>query len=183
MIGDVAIFNEYGPTEAVVGCMLHRFAPSVDAEHDRRPDVPIGRPAPGVELFVRDEHGNLVPEGIAGELYIARPGLTDGYLHRDDLNAERFVDGPPGVTTPARTRAYRSGDLVRFIDATTLEYLGRIDEQTQGAGRTPRTGRGRSGADRAPAIAVGGGPTLASARRAQRRSSARRADSAPTSRA
>ena len=72
----VRLFNEYGPTEAVVGCMIHEAG-------DDRPDevdVPIGRPAPGVTLAVLDRYGQPVPEGCPGELHIASEGVTAGYL-------------------------------------------------------------------------------------------------------
>jgi amino acid adenylation domain-containing protein len=117
----VAVFNEYGPTEAVVGCMIHRHDPATDGG----PDVPIGRPAPGVGLYVLDEGLHLVPEGVAGELYITRPGMTSGYLNRPDLVEERFV----ALDHLGIDRAYRSGDLVRFRDPLTVEFLGRIDDQ------------------------------------------------------
>jgi amino acid adenylation domain-containing protein len=118
---DVTVFNEYGPTEAVVGCMIHRHDPT----RDDGPEVPIGRPAPGVGLYVLDEGLNLVPEGVAGELYITRPGMTSGYLNRPDLVAERFVR----LEHLGVDRAYRSGDLVRFRDPDTIEFLGRVDDQ------------------------------------------------------
>jgi amino acid adenylation domain-containing protein len=121
-----AIFNEYGPTEAVVGCMVHRF----DEARDTGPDVPIGVPAPGVRLVVLDDGGDLVPGGVPGELHINRPGMAAGYHARPELTAERFVERPqfgPGVL-------YRSGDLVRFTGAGILTYLGRIDEQLKVGG-------------------------------------------------
>ncbi len=65
------IFNEYGPTEAVVGCMLHRYDPT----HDEGPEVPIGHNAPGVALHVLDAAGHPVPLGGEGELHISRPGM------------------------------------------------------------------------------------------------------------
>ncbi len=117
LMPQVTIFNEYGPTEAVVGCMIHQ---SDDADLVARTDVPIGRPAPGVELRVLDRYQRRVPLGCAGELYIAHAGLTAGYL--DDDTAGPFVDLDG-------TRFYRSGDLVRMVDTETLTYLGRVDEQ------------------------------------------------------
>ena len=123
--GPLSIYNEYGPTETVVGCMIHRY----DPESDPGPEVPIGRPAPGVELFVLDAHGQQVPFGVPGELLIGRNGMTAGYLRREELNADRFmsVDSGGGV-------AYRSGDLVKLIDPNTMVYLGRIDEQIKVGG-------------------------------------------------
>ncbi len=118
---DAAIFNEYGPTETVVGCMIHRFDPASDLD----PDVPIGRPAPGVMLDVLDPHGRPVPVGCIGELHVHRVGQTAGYLGRPDLSAERFVTGDDG-----RVR-YQTGDLVRMVDDTTMAYLGRIDDQVK----------------------------------------------------
>ncbi|MEM7284819.1 MAG: amino acid adenylation domain-containing protein [Actinomycetota bacterium] len=119
----VRIFNEYGPTEAVVGCMIHEA--SAD-ELGERPEVPIGRPAPGVSLRVVDAHLRRVPIGAQGELLIAHDGLTSGYLG-GTVGADPFVqlDGH---------RWYRSGDLVRLADEETLIYLGRIDEQVKVGG-------------------------------------------------
>lgn len=121
--GRVAIFNEYGPTEAVVGCMIHRY----DPEADRGASVPIGVPADGVRIYVLDAGLNPVPEGVVGELYIARPGLARGYLGRDALSAERFLPDPfqPGA------RMYRSGDLARFRPGPLLDFLGRADGQVK----------------------------------------------------
>ncbi len=123
---DTAIYNEYGPTEGVVGCMIHRY----DPEFDTGTDVPIGRPAPGTTLFVLDRYGHPVPAGAIGELYLHRPGMTAGYRNRPDLNAEKFVTHPHLFAEPL----YRTGDRVRMIpgrDAGTFiaVYLGRVDEQ------------------------------------------------------
>ncbi len=124
---DLMIVNEYGPTEAVVGCMEHRY----DRESDPGPEVPIGHPAPGVGLLILDPFGYPVPLGVAGELYISRPGMTTGYLGRDDLNAEKLVQIPQSGTTDT---LYRTGDLVRMLDADRMVYLGRIDEQIKVGG-------------------------------------------------
>lgn len=117
------IFNEYGPTEAVVGCMIHE----ADNRFGDEADVPIGTPAPGVTLRVLDRYHQPVPLGSPGELYIAHEGLTAGYL-----------DEQPSAISPYVTldgvRFYRSGDLVRLVDDRTLTYLGRADEQVKVGG-------------------------------------------------
>ena len=117
----LAIFNEYGPTEAVVGCMIHR----ADPDHDG-PDVPIGVPAPGVELRIVDSALATAPIGAVGELLISHRGVTAGYLDPED-DQDRFVelDG---------RRWYRSGDLVRLADDDICVYLGRADEQLKVGG-------------------------------------------------
>lgn len=111
------IFNEYGPTEAVVGCMIHRF----DSRTAATNDVPIGVPAPGVTLRVVDPGGHDVPPGVAGELLISSEGLSPGYL------------GQPADTAPfSRTSDqswYASGDVVRLGASGEAVYLGRIDDQ------------------------------------------------------
>ena len=119
----VTIFNEYGPTEAVVGCMVHRF----DPVNDRGLSVPIGVPADGMRLYVLDAGMNVVPRGVAGEIFIGGNRLAKGYVGREDLTAERFVDDPfhPGE------RLYRTGDLARFNDRLQLDYLGRLDRQVK----------------------------------------------------
>ena len=120
------IFNEYGPTEAVVGCMIHETS---SAELASSTEVPIGRPSPGVTLRVVDSALAAVPIGAPGELLISHDGLTTGYL----LDAGDEQVASPFVELDGR-RFYRSGDLVRMVDDHTLEYLGRIDAQVKVGG-------------------------------------------------
>ncbi len=124
---DLLIWNEYGPTEAVVGCMEHLY----DQHRDPGPEVPIGRPAPGVGLHILDSSGRPVPLGVPGELYISRPGMTRGYLGRTNLNRDKLVVVPQSGT---KETLYRTGDLVRMLDADRMVYLGRIDEQIKVGG-------------------------------------------------
>ena len=121
LLPSAAIYNEYGPTEAVVGCMIHRFDPAAD----HRGDVPIGRPAPNTRLYVLDQHQHVAPIGAAGELYIARAGMASGYIGQPELTAAKFV------TLPAVDEAtlYRTGDRVRLDSAASMTFLGRVDDQ------------------------------------------------------
>jgi amino acid adenylation domain-containing protein len=130
--GAVEIYNEYGPTEAVVGCVAHRF----DPDRDQAGSVPIGVPADHVRVEIFNDAGAPVPEGVPGELWVSRFGLARGYHGHAELTAERFVDGPP----QSQGRRYRTGDLVRFIDPSTLEYLGRIDRQVKISGHRVEPG-------------------------------------------
>jgi len=120
---DVVIFNEYGPTEATVGCMIYAFNP----ESDNRQAVPVGIPADNAHIYLLDKQGNPVPKGIPGEMYISGDGLARGYLNRPELTAEKFLDNPffPGMLM------YKTGDSARFIDDGNMEFLGRIDEQVK----------------------------------------------------
>ncbi|MDU0153719.1 non-ribosomal peptide synthetase/type I polyketide synthase [Bacillus cabrialesii] len=121
--GRLDIFNEYGPTETVVGCMIYRY----DAKRDKREFVPIGTPAANTDIYVADANKNLVPIGVIGEMYISGPGVARGYWNRPDLTAEKFVENPyiPG------TKMYKSGDLAKRLKDGNLVYVGRIDEQVK----------------------------------------------------
>ncbi|MBI3224256.1 MAG: non-ribosomal peptide synthase/polyketide synthase [Mycolicibacterium cosmeticum] len=112
----VPLHNLYGPTEAAVDVLGWTA--------DGGP-VALGVPGWNVRAHVLDGYLNPVPDGAAGELYLAGVQLAAGYLHRPDLTAQRFVADP--FDTAARL--YRTGDVVRWRRDGQLEYLGRTDEQ------------------------------------------------------
>lgn len=126
--GNVDIYNEYGPTEGVVGCMIHKFDSDKDPKNGT--SVPIGVPADNVKLYILNDRQNPVPAGVPGELYIARNGLARGYRNSPEKTEQVFLDNPFN----ANTRYYRTGDLVRFNDNGLLEYLGRTDSQLKVSG-------------------------------------------------
>lgn len=121
--GNIEIYNEYGPTEATVGCMIHRYDPAMDTAAS----VPIGVPADNARIYLLDDNHIPVPPGAVGEMYISGDGVARGYLHRQDLTQERFSPDPfvPGA------RMYRTGDLARWRNEGVMEYCGRVDRQVK----------------------------------------------------
>lgn len=119
------VVNEYGPTEATVGCVAYTLSAGTILPEGSN-GVPIGQPVTGAEAYVLDARLQPVPDGVVGELYIAGNCLARGYIGKPDLTAERFIACPFGV--PGR-RMYRTGDLVRRRRDGNLEYLGRADRQ------------------------------------------------------
>lgn len=120
---ELSIYNEYGPTEATVGCMIHRFNASADLE----PAVPIGIPAANARLYILDNNKQMQPPGAMGELYISGPGIAEGYVNRQSLTEERFLPDPfaDGL------RMYRTGDRVKLSAGTLMHYFGRHDDQVK----------------------------------------------------
>ncbi|MCA1635267.1 MAG: amino acid adenylation domain-containing protein [Acidobacteria bacterium] len=142
--GGVEIYNEYGPTEAAVGCMIYRY----DAGRDDRAAVPVGRPAANTQVYVLDERLEPVAENVVGELYVGGEGVAAGYLGREDLTAERFLDNP----FVAGGKMYRTGDLARRLTTGELEYLGRRDEQVKFHGYRVELGEIRAALNSHPQV-------------------------------
>ncbi len=114
------VYNEYGPTEATVGCAACRLEPG-----GRR--ILIGKPIANTRIAILNRDGGLAPIGVVGELYIGGAGLARGYHGNPVLNAERFVTDPRCTSS----RLYRSGDRGRWLPDGSVEYLGRADEQVK----------------------------------------------------
>lgn len=118
----VIIENEYGPTEATVGCMNYTCT-----ELSNSNNVPIGLPLANTEVFVLDENGKEVPVGVKGELYIGGNSLAQGYHKGVEINKNAFVSSQ----LSANNRLYRTGDEVKILSNGIIEYIGRIDNQVK----------------------------------------------------
>ncbi|HXH41831.1 MAG TPA: amino acid adenylation domain-containing protein [Thermoanaerobaculia bacterium] len=118
------LYNLYGPTEAAVDVTAWT-CPATDIPNA----IPIGRPIANTQIYILDRHGAPVPVGVAGELHIAGVQVARGYLNRPELTAERFVIAP--FAADAGARMYKTGDLARWLDDGTIEYLGRMDTQVK----------------------------------------------------
>ena len=101
------LHNGYGPTEATIIITVYPVT-------KKNADVPIGKPLDNVKLYVVDQQGRRLPVGALGELWAAGPQVALGYLNRPDKNAEVFIQNP-FTTEEKYIRAYRTGDIVRYM--------------------------------------------------------------------
>ncbi|WP_157649658.1 non-ribosomal peptide synthetase, partial [Burkholderia ubonensis] len=116
----IEIYNEYGPTEATVGCI-------VKLVEDEPSTVLIGRPIANTRVYIVDEALRPVPIGIPGEICIAGHGLARGYHKRPDVTAAKFVENP----LPGEQRIYRTGDIGRWLPDGQIQCYGRVDDQVK----------------------------------------------------
>ncbi len=140
-----AVWNLYGPTETTVWSTTWKVTLD-DVEAVR---VPIGTPVAGARLYVLDEAGAHVPDGVVGELWIGGTSVAPGYIGRPDLTAERFIPDPfrPGG------RMYRTGDRVRRRRDSALEYHGRHDDQVKIRGHRIELGEVTAALTQLPVVA------------------------------
>ena len=116
---DGRLLNMYGPTETTVWSTIKEIG--------RDEHVNIGKPIANTKIYILDQHLNLQPLGLKGELCIGGDGVARGYLNRQELTDERFIANPHA----AGERIYRTGDLARWLPDGNIEYLGRMDEQVK----------------------------------------------------
>lgn len=121
---DAPLHNLYGPTEAAVD-VTYQPATGTALANIEGAGVPIGRPVWNTCLYILDAWLRPLPIGCAGDLYLGGVQLAEGYLHRPELSAQRFVATPFGNGE----RMYRTGDIARWREDGSVEYLGRSDEQ------------------------------------------------------
>ncbi len=119
----INLYNAYGPTETTVYVLAYPVK-------DDNPLCPIGRPNDNSKVYVADKKGRNLPVGMLGELIIAGPQVSRGYLNRPDKTAEAFIKNPYS-DDPKYARAYRSGDIVRWLPDGNIEYVGRNDGQVK----------------------------------------------------
>lgn len=119
-----ALHNLYGPTEAAVDVSAWHCSPA-----DPRPLIPIGKPIANTRLYILDAQLQPVPPGVSGELHIGGIQVARGYLNRPELSRERFIADP--FSACGEGRLYKTGDLARWLDDGSIDYLGRNDFQVK----------------------------------------------------
>ncbi|KAJ1659578.1 Nonribosomal peptide synthetase [Dispira simplex] len=114
------VVNEYGPCEVPIGshCKIYD-------QGDVAKVVPVGQPLPGYKGVILDSWITPMPVGVIGEMWLGGQAVSRGYLHREELTRERFVDNPTWG------RLYRTGDLARWLPSGDVEVLGRVDNQVK----------------------------------------------------
>ena len=117
------LVNNYGPTENSV---VSTSCP-VPAGEEGLP--PIGKPIANTRVYLLDDSFEPVPVGVSGELYVGGAGLARGYLNQPELTAERFLADP--FVNEAWARMYKTGDLGRWREDGSIEFLGRNDFQVK----------------------------------------------------
>ena len=120
------LVNMYGITETTVH-VTYRPISRADVEAGR--GSVIGQPIPDLYIRLLDERGEPVPVGVPGEIWVGGSGVSNGYLNRPELTAQRFVTDP--FDPSGAGRLYRAGDLARRLPDGDLEFLGRIDAQVK----------------------------------------------------
>ncbi len=124
-------YNVYGPTECTI------FTTTYCVEKKMK-EIPIGKPLDNMRLYVVDAQGHRLPVGAAGELWVAGPQVSKGYLNRPEKTAEVYIDNPFLATDEAvcpdeskYARVYRTGDIVRYLPDGNIQFVGRRDGQVK----------------------------------------------------
>jgi len=123
----IKIFNEYGPTEATVGCTVAEVSLG---------NITIGRPIANTSIYILDKNEKLLPQGAVGEIYIGGAGLANGYYQQPELTDAVFLDSP----FVEGEKIYRTGDLGLWLQDGNLKYVGRKDSQVKIRGYRIETG-------------------------------------------
>lgn len=125
--GNIAIFNEYGPTEATVGCMIYQYIG--EGGERARTRVPIGRPIQNSRIYLLNTSLQPVARGVKGEIYISGACLAIGYIGNDESNS-KFMLSPFIVGE----NMYKTGDIGKHLPDGEIEFIGRVDMQVKISG-------------------------------------------------
>ena len=129
----IKFYNIYGPTETTVFITYYL----VDK---KMKEIPIGKAPKNMRLYIVDPQGHRLPVGGAGELWVAGPQASRGYLNRPEKTAEVFISNPFSTeekysriyrTEEKYARVYRTGDIVRFLPSGDIQFVGRRDGQVK----------------------------------------------------
>ena len=119
----VKLINMYGITETTVHVTFKEITEREIEENVSN----IGIPIPTTTTYIVDANLRLLPVGVPGEICVGGGGVSRGYLDREELTRQKFIQNPYRPDE----RIYRSGDLAKLLPNGEMVYLGRIDDQVQ----------------------------------------------------
>ncbi|WP_295622027.1 amino acid adenylation domain-containing protein, partial [Chamaesiphon sp. GL140_3_metabinner_50] len=122
----IPLLNAYGPTECSDDVTHYPI------EHPPAPEIvnlPIGKAVGNTQLYILDSQLQILPIGVAGELYVGGAGVGRGYLNNPQLTAKAFIENP--FNPKDSPRLYKTGDKARYLPDGNIEFLGRIDYQVK----------------------------------------------------
>lgn len=137
LVKTTRILNGYGPTEITVCTSFYECTGNEPAAGN----IFIGKPIANYNIYILDRECHLLPIGAAGELCVAGPGVSRGYLNRPELTARKFLvelknrpgpgNSPVNAFSFIKSRLYKTGDFARWHPDGNIEFLGRLDNQVQ----------------------------------------------------
>eukprot|EP00833_Pecoramyces_ruminatium_P001369 jgi/Orpsp1_1/1175401/evm.model.c7180000053703.1 len=126
-----SIYNVYGPTETtVISTMLNISEKWLENNKENR-KITIGKPLCNSKLYILDKYMKPVPVGVEGEIFIGGYGVGNGYLNREELTKEKFIECPFSSGNKYDGLMYRTGDIGKWTEEGEIEYSGRIDFQVK----------------------------------------------------
>jgi amino acid adenylation domain-containing protein len=131
---DLQLINAYGPTETTVACSMGRMEYRIKNSEDSSNNSVIGFPLSEYQVYVLDEHLRSLPVGWPGEICIGGAGVSAGYLNKDAETEKSFVRNPFTTDDDIEkgwTRLYRTGDRGQILEDGSINFIGRIDSDTQ----------------------------------------------------
>jgi amino acid adenylation domain-containing protein len=114
------LYNLYGPTETTI----HSTCAEILSTDEF---ITVGRPIDNTKIYILDTYGNILPDGIKGEIYIGGDGVSRGYLNRPELQSQRFIPDP--FVGRSNMKMYRTGDIGKYLDDGRIQHFGRNDHQ------------------------------------------------------
>ena len=118
------VWNMYGPTETTIWSSTKKIEEPSDASN-------IGKPINNTQIYIVDQHHNLVPQNTVGRIFIAGDGLAKGYYKNEALTEEKFIENPFSRAENNNPKMYETGDLGKWNEEGEIEFLGRNDFQVK----------------------------------------------------
>jgi surfactin family lipopeptide synthetase A len=143
----IPLLNAYGPTECSDDVTHYPIA------YPPAPEIvnlPIGKAVGNTQLYILDSQLQILPIGVAGELYVGGAGVGRGYLNNSQLTARAFIDNP--FNPKDSPRLYKTGDKARYLPDGNIEFLGRIDYQVKIRGNRIELGEIELGLSQHPQV-------------------------------